>query len=241
VVTDCRPPRANRALEIDIEMRHRVAAHHHRDVGSGIERPGMGKRSIPPVIHQSDKIFVLPHRRVSVIAGNPEVHLLPSAFALGVVPNLRDCVIYDRERARDDGVIVSARVRCLVDTRERDERVSRAFCAQSVRGSFSNRPVDRQPPAHVTPKVSCSGASDEAGVLTHTIASAKSARDDAERAEARFRQLEDRRRCRIDVAIHEPHVDADVAARKSGESSNATRAVEPAESGQADAARVSSH
>jgi len=76
---------------------------------------------------------------------------------------------------------------------------------------LSDAPVDLEPTPHITAKMSRRGASDERWASTNPVPAPKSAADHAQRAEARLRQLENRRRCWIDVAIHEAHLRADVA------------------------------
>ena len=107
--------------------------------------------------------------------------------------NLGDSVINDRERARDNRIIMSPGVRRLVDAGQRNEGVSRALSPEPMRSSFSNSAIDCQPAAQVAAEVSRRRARDETRTLADAVPSTQAARDHAERAEARLRQLEDSR------------------------------------------------
>src|SRR2546423_1711353 len=132
-------------------------------------------------------------------------------------------------------------MRGLVDTRERNEGKSGCIFSQTVCGSFADSAVDGEPTSHITAKVRRCRARDKLRALSNAIAAAKPARNYAQSTKARLRELEHCRRCRIDVAIHEAHVDANVAACISGDTPDTTFAIEPAQSRQPDAARISSH
>jgi hypothetical protein len=85
------------------------------------------------------------------------------------------------------------------------------------------------------------GSRDEAGRLSDAIAAAETPRDDAQCAEAGLGQLENGGRVRSDVAIHAPHLGADVAAGMTRELCDPARAIEPAKARESDAARISPH
>src|SRR5438874_323092 len=106
---------------------------------------------------------------------------------------------------------------------------------------FSDASIDRQPTAHITAKVRSRGARNEDGAPTNAVATSQSASDHAQRTEAWLCQLEDGWRCGIDVAIYEAHLGADVTSRVTGQARDTTRSIVPAQSGQSDAARISSH
>ena len=48
-----RPPRARLLIEIEIQVRHRIAAHHHRNVGGVVERPRVRERAVTPLREQA--------------------------------------------------------------------------------------------------------------------------------------------------------------------------------------------
>ena len=84
-------------------------------------------------------------------------------------------------------------------------------------------------------------ARNEGGILANAFATSKSAGDHAQRAEAWFRQLEDRRRRAVDVSIDQAHLGADVTSCMPRELRDSARAIVPAQAGQPNAAWVSSH
>src|SRR6266576_4813846 len=178
---------------------------------------------------------------MSVIAADPDVHLLPSAVAHGIRTYLRHGIVDNFESVAHYRRIVTLGVRCLVDSGERDEGVSIARRGQPVGCLLSDAPVDLEPAAHITAEVRRCGASDERGASTNAVPAAKSAANHTQGAEARLRQLENCRRCRIDVAIHEAHLRTDVAPRMPGEPRDTSRPIVPAKSGQSNAAGISSH
>ena len=178
----------------------------------------MRESAVTPFREQLGQIFVLPHRRVSVITGNPDVHFLPATIALGVGANLSDGLVYDSHRVSDDRRILTLCVRSLVDAGQGDERIPIASSAQAPRCFLADAAIDCQPAADVAAEMSRRRSRHEYRAAADTIARSQSTADHAQRAEIRLRQLEDRRRCRIDVAIHEPHLRADVAPGVSGQS-----------------------
>src|SRR6185503_8140174 len=90
-------------------------------------------------------------------------------------------------------------------------------------------------------KVSRRRARHETGTLTDALAPAEAAADYAQSAQARFCQLEDRRRRTIDVPIDEAHLRSDIASRVPREPRDAVGAIVPAQTRQADASGISSH
>src|SRR5437762_10451277 len=106
---------------------------------------------------------------------------------------------------------------------------------------FSDASIDRQPTAHITAKMRSRGARNENGTPTNAVATSQSASDHAQRTEAWLCQLEDGWGCGIDVAIYEAHLGADVTSRVTGQARDAMRSIVPAQSGQTDTARISSH
>src|SRR4051812_27650116 len=231
-----RPPPPRGLSGIQVEMRHCITADHHRNVCRGVESPRMRKRGIAPARKQPDKVLVLQHARVTMIAADPEMHLRPTAVALGVGANARDGLVDDPHRVGNVLRFVSARVRSLVDPGQRDESEFESFRAQAARGFLSNVPVDAEPAAHVAAEVSSRRSHYEHRTLADPVAASESASNHAQCAETWFGKLEDRRRRAIDVLIDVPHLGSDVAAGVSRLSRGAARAIEPAETGQADAA-----
>src|SRR2546427_1375399 len=165
---------------------------------------------------------------MTVITPNPDVHLFPPSVTLGVGANLRDGVIHDFQCIVHDWRILALRVGGLVDSGECDEGVPIASGAQTIRCFFANATVDGEPAAHVAAKVRGGRARDEGWILTDAVAMPQASCDHAQRAEAWLRELEDRRRSGIDVAIDEAHFSADVASRVSGKPRDPTRPVVPA-------------
>src|SRR5437588_12747095 len=107
---------------------------------------------------------------MTVITGDPEVHLVPAPVALGVGANLRHGCIADLQRVTDDWRVLAFGVRRLVDSRERNERIACAAGAQPICRLFADAPIDGQPAADIATKVSRGGTGDEHRILTDSIA-----------------------------------------------------------------------
>src|SRR5450759_624575 len=136
-VTERRPPRASLLIDVQVQVRHRVAAHHYGDVGGSIERPWMREGAVSPLGEQRDEILVLSHGRMSMIASHPQAHLFPPSIALRVGADLCDGVIHDPHRIADDLRIMTLGVGCLVDSGQSDESESRSLRAQAQRTRFA--------------------------------------------------------------------------------------------------------
>ncbi len=102
-------------------------------------------------------------------------------------------------------------MRCLVDTGERNERVPRSASAESPGNFFSDAAVYREPATDVATKVSNGRARHETGSLPDALATTQTTRDDAQRPETGFGELENRGGCAVDVAIDESHLRAYIA------------------------------
>src|SRR5438876_5109083 len=178
---------------------------------------------------------------MTVIASDPEVHPVPPSIPLSVGANFSDSVINDPHCVDDDWCVVTFGVRSLVDSSESNEGESHALSAQSASCFLSHLTVDREPTAHVAPKVRRGRTRDERRALTDALATSKTSPDNAQRANARLGELEDCRRSAIDVAIHKSHLRAYIASRMSRKSRDAMRTVVPPQPGQADAPGISSH
>jgi len=108
------------------------------------------ERRVSPPGQEPREIFVVAHRRVTVIASHPEVHLVPPAVPLGVGTDLRDGVVHDPHRLADDGRILTRCVRRLVDSGERDERESHSPGAQAPGDFLADPAIDRRAsPGHL--------------------------------------------------------------------------------------------
>ena len=106
-----------------------------------------------------------------MIAGDPELHVLPPAIALCIPADLSDSVIHDRQRTGHDGIALTSGVRCLVDTGECNERVPRSLRTQAIRGSLAYGAIDGEPTAYIAAKVGGRRPCDEARILPDSIAS----------------------------------------------------------------------
>jgi hypothetical protein len=82
---------------------------------------------------------------------------------------------------------------------------------------------------------------DESRALPDSVSAAQPPSDDAESSNAWFRELEERWRVSVNIAIDEPHLRPDVAAGVACETGDLPRAVIPSQTRQPYAARVSSH
>lgn len=120
---------------------------------------------------------------MSVIAHDPEVHLLPAPIALGVVADSGGGLIDDLHRGAHERSVVPQCVRRLVDTGERAEGKLRAFAGDVVGDEPTDMPVDGEPTAHIAPKVRECRARDEAGPARDLFAARESALNHAERRE----------------------------------------------------------
>src|SRR5436305_14220713 len=143
---------------------------------------------------------------MSVIAADPELHLLPASIPLGIEADLVDGVVHDFHRVCHDRATLSLCVRSFVDSGEGDECVAISSGTQPVGRFFTDAAIDCQPTADVAAEMGGGRTRDECRTLANSVPPPQSPCDDTQRAEARLRQLEYRRRCWIDVAIHEPHL-----------------------------------
>src|SRR5689334_405241 len=144
------------------------------------------------------------------------MHFSPPAIAFRVLANLSDGVVHDRKCVSDDGVFVPLGVRSLVDAGESDKPVANAIRAQAMGCGLADGAIDGEPAADISPEMSGRRARNEARTLSQTVASTQASGDDTQCANAWLRELEDRRRRGVDVAIHESHVDADIAPCEAG-------------------------
>jgi hypothetical protein len=88
-----------------------------------------------------------------------------------------------------------------------------ALSAKSARGFFSDALIDGKPALHVAAEMCGRRSGDKSNVLADTIAASQTARDDAQRTEARLRELEDGRRCTVDIVVDKAHLRPDIAPR----------------------------
>src|SRR6185503_7921811 len=82
---------------IEIQMRHGVAADHHGHVGRAREEPRMRHGAIAGLLHDFYTILMRRHAGVPVVAHDPQTHVIPPAFALGIGANLRRGIVDDGE------------------------------------------------------------------------------------------------------------------------------------------------
>ncbi|CAA9362178.1 MAG: hypothetical protein AVDCRST_MAG11-4196 [uncultured Gemmatimonadaceae bacterium] len=189
----------------------------------------MRGRAVAERAHRAGQVVVRAHRGVAVVAHHPQPRGRPPPVALGVRAQLRDRRVDDAHRVERVGARVPGRVRRLVDPRERREGERGARLAHAARDERAHVAVDREPAAHVAAEVRARRAQREARVARDAPRRREPAADHVERREARRRELEERRRARVDVAVHVPHLGADVAARVVREAARGARAVVPAQ------------
>src|SRR5947207_15922091 len=84
-------------LEVHVYVRHGVAADHHGDIRLQAIDPGMCDHAMPERRDDAREIFVLPHARVSVIAGDPEACRVPLAASFEIVTHGGHRVVDDEE------------------------------------------------------------------------------------------------------------------------------------------------
>jgi hypothetical protein len=228
-------------IEINIQMSHRVAADHDSDVGGAFVRPWVRERIVSPLGDDPGQVFMLSHGRVTMIATDPHVHAVPSAVLFGVAPDLRHCLVDDAHCFADDRRVVSGGMRCFVDSGERDEGEPGFLCAQPVRDFMADPAVDLEPAFDIATKVGCRGACNEPKRLPYSFTALQSATYHTECAETGFGQLENRRRRAVEVAVDEPHLRTDIAARVTGQPRDISRAIEPPQTGKAHASWIASH
>jgi hypothetical protein len=245
---ELRPPRAGAARQLDVDVRHRVAAHHHRDLAPRRDGERVGDGAVPHRAEGVGEVVVRAHRGVPVVAHDPQVRALPVAGALRVRPQLGGRVVDDAERVAHDGRVVAARVRRLVDAGERGEHHARPVRGAArprlahARGDLgADVAVDVEPPRDVAGEVGARGAERERGAAPEPRPRGEPAADHVERGEPRGGELEQRGRRGVEVAVDVAHLGADVAARVVGERRARARAVEPAEPRQPDGGGEAPH
>jgi hypothetical protein len=88
-------------VQIQIDVPHRVPAHHHRSLGPG---PVHERVCDCPESHSANKsrhVIVLLDWRMSVITHDPEVRVVPCVALFGISANLTNAVIYDLQSVID--------------------------------------------------------------------------------------------------------------------------------------------
>src|SRR5436305_455095 len=97
-------------------------------------------------------------------------------------------------------------------------------------GFFADAAIDCEPTAYVAAEMRGGCTRYERRALADSVPPSQAAADDAQRAEARLRQLEYCRRRGIDVAIDEAHLGSDIAPRVSRQPRNVSRSIVPPKS-----------
>src|SRR6188508_2470306 len=103
------------------------------------------------------------HGRMTVVAHDPQVHVVPSSRALGPVAYPRCSLIHYAKGFLHDWRFVPCRMRRLVDPRESRKHEIRSL-PMNLLGYFgADVAVDRQPAIHVSTKMSLR----RAGIESH--------------------------------------------------------------------------
>src|SRR5688572_9306234 len=95
---------------------------------------------------------------MSVIAHDPEVHVVPVAGLFGVLPHFCGEIIHDACGFQHEIRLMARGMRGLVDPREGDEGDIRSVAVDSSCGLTGDITVDGEPAADVAPEVGYSGA-----------------------------------------------------------------------------------
>jgi hypothetical protein len=155
-----------------------------------------------------------------MVAGDPNMELIPVAEPLGVATNPCQQLIDEGECFADDRSIMAGGVRCLVDTGERSEDEVRPRLTDAPNDLLADRLVDPQPAAYVTAKVGPRRPRDRAErphaaevEVADAILGRETAADDAQGTDAPWTQLEDRWRAGVEVSIDSRELIPDVASR----------------------------
>src|SRR5215217_8344307 len=107
-------------------------------------------------------------------------------------------------------------MRCLVDSGKSRKHEIRPTRTDSIDDFAGDVPVYVEPAAYAAGEMRSCRSDDKPGSAAKEISSRQPSTDDIERGNARRRELEDRRRLRIEIRIYVPHLESDVAPRISG-------------------------
>ena len=152
-----RPARPLATVELEIQVRHRVAAHHHRHVAPAGERPRMRQHAMTERGDRTREILVRMHRRMSMIAHDHELKCVGTATTRGVVLQACNGVVDHAKCIEHAGRVLPQLMRELVDAGMSEEHQIRALgvntrthsCAHAC-GEIAFEP---QPSLHIAAKV----------------------------------------------------------------------------------------
>src|SRR5436190_23124165 len=224
------PPRALALIELEIEVRHRVPAHHPRRVGRDAGGPWVRDRAEAGLAHDRHEILVRVHRCVAVVAYDPEVRVLPPPATLRVVAQPTHHVVHDVHRLVHEWIVVPPCVRRLVHAGERGEQEIRPLLAHATHDHLGRLPIYVEPALGAATEVRHRGAHRRPHrQRADAPRRIEPPRHHAQRRDAVRHELEDRRRARVEIVVESAQLMADVAARVVRPPACRARAVVPAQ------------